>query len=62
MSEYYFLFQNFHKIFPNITLYYKICRKYFPILFSTIMLIYINNTFQYYKKQVLILHCTRKFI
>jgi hypothetical protein len=41
-------FQILHRISPNITLYYKICRKYFPALLCTIMLTYNNNTSQYY--------------
>ena len=49
-------FQILHRISPNITLYYKICRKYFPALLCTIILTYNNNTSQYY----FVLQCLHK--
>ena len=34
-SKYYFVLQSLHKALPSITLYYKACTNYFPVLLCT---------------------------
>ena len=34
-SQYYFVLQSLHKVFPSTSLYYKACTNYFPVLVCT---------------------------
>ena len=45
-SQYYFVLQSLHRIFPSTTLYYKACTEYFPALLCTTKLA--QSTSQYY--------------
>ena len=44
-SQYYFELQSLHKALPSTTVYYKACKKYFPVLCTTKLG---QSTFQYY--------------
>ena len=45
-SQYYFVLQSLHKALPSITLYYKACTNYLPLLLCTTKLA--QSTSQYY--------------
>ena len=45
-SQYYFVLQGLHKIFPSTTLYHKACTKHFPVLLCTAKLA--QSRSQYY--------------
>ena len=53
-SQYYFVLHSLHKVAPSTTLYYKACRKHFPVLLCTTKLA--ESTSQYY----FVLHSLQK--